>query len=102
MAKDVLTLIMEKSNQNHNNTHIALKDVNKDLIVTLMALPLYGKAVRDEEILSVIINAGPSRLEQTLEQIKTRFEERLKAKEIKKGKDGYYHQKNGLIVLNPR
>lgn len=37
------------------STNIELKDINKDLILSLFAVSLFGKDAHDEEILSIIL-----------------------------------------------
>lgn len=97
---DILTLISQKQKK-ENAKKMVLEDVNQELIVSLLALPLYGKVANDEEILSVIINAGMSGLSEMRRQIKDRFDSQVKAKELKKSKDGFYRNKEGFIVLRP-
>lgn len=103
MSMDILSLINQKQkNREKENPKPVLMDVNQDLIVSLLALPLYGKVARDEEILSVIINAGTYGFQTALEEIRKNFNEKVKNKEVKKGKDGMYRNKEGFIVLRPR
>lgn len=100
---DILTMINKKQEEKgKGKSRPVLVDVNQDLIVSLLALPLYGKAARDEEILSIIINAGTLGFESALEEIRKNFNEKVKNKEIKKAKDGTYRNKDGFIVLRPR
>ena len=102
MSMDILSLINQKQkNREKENPKPVLMDVNQDLIVSLLALPLYGKVARDEEILSVIINAGTYGFQTALEEIRKNFNEKVKNKEVKKGKDGMYRNKEGFIVLRP-
>ena len=102
MAKNILDLISEKDEKRMKGKTLAVRDVNQDLIVALTAIPVYGKVTRDEEILSIIINAGCQGLETTLDEIRSAYQEKLKKKEIKKGKDGFFRNKQGFIVLSHR
>ena len=78
---------------------LTLTDVNRSLIIALTALPVYGKDVRDEEILTLIINGG---VQSTyLDKMRDNFKRRLDTKEIKKTKDGY-RDSEGFLVLQPR
>ena len=48
MSMDILSLINQKQkNREKENPKPVLMDVNQDLIVSLLALPLYGKVARD-------------------------------------------------------
>lgn len=96
---DIRAMISEKEKQNASGKKLVLKDIHRSLIVALTALPVYGKEVRDEEILTIIINGGVT--STTLDRIKDHYNARLKAKELKKVK-GEVVDTNGYMVLVPR
>lgn len=96
-SADIKAMILKKQNHKDGKKTV-LKDIHRDLIVALTALPIYGKEVRDEEILSIIINGGVRN--SVYDRIVERFNTRLKNKEIKKVK-GEYRDQNGFIVLVP-
>lgn len=93
---DIKAMITKK---NSKNTKLVLKDIHRNLIIALNALPVYGKEVRDEEILTIIINGGVS--STYLDRIKEHFAARVANKEIKKVK-GEYRDTDGFMVLVPR
>ena len=95
---DIKAAIMKKQ-KNKTSSGLMLSDVNRQLIIALTALPVYGKEVRDEEILSLIINGGKE--EPTyLDQMRDEFKRRVDNKEIKKVK-GEYRDRDGFLVLAP-
>ena len=98
MSIDIKSAIMKKQNDKIARTKLTLNDVNRQLIIALTALPVYGKEVRDEEILSLIINGGVE--SDQLSQIKNDFRKKLENKEVKMLK-GYYRNKDGYIVMSP-
>lgn len=96
---DIKSAIMKKQDDRMKKSKLTLTDVNRSLIIALTALPVYGKDVRDEEILTLIINGG---VQSTyLDKMRDNFKRRLDAKEIKKTKDGY-RDSDGFLVLQPR
>ena len=96
---DIKSAIMKKQDDRMKKSKLTLTDVNRSLIIALTALPVYGKDVRDEEILTLIINGG---VQSTyLDKMRDSFNRRLDAKEIKKTKDGY-RDSEGFLVLQPR
>ena len=96
---DIKSAIMKKQDDRMKKSKLTLTDVNRSLIIALTALPVYGKDVRDEEILTLIINGG---VQSTyLDKMRVNFKRRLDAKEIKKTKDGY-RDSEGFLVLQPR
>lgn len=96
---DIKSAIMKKQDDRMKKSKLTLTDVNRSLIIALTALPVYGKDVRDEEILTLIINGG---VQSTyLDKMRDSFKRRLEAKEIKKTKDGY-RDMDGFLVLQPR
>lgn len=99
MAVDIRAMLAKKSNEKSSGKRLVLKDINRDLIVALLAIPVYGKEVRDEEILSIIINGGT--VSTTIERIKAAYDERVKNKELKKTKDGV-RDADGFLVMVPR
>lgn len=102
MAVDIRALITKK-NEKHENKKLVLEDVNRDLIVALLGISVYGKEARDDEILNIIINNGVAIAStETYDKIKARYKDRVSKKEIKRSKDGTIKDKNGFIVLVPR
>lgn len=102
MSVDIKSLIMKKNESKIKGSHLILKDVNRSLIVSLLAIPIYGKDVRDDEILSIIINAGTMNSQTTMDKIREDFNRMVKEKKVKKGKDGVIRDTNGYIVLKPK
>lgn len=96
---DIRAIIAKKQDERNQKSRLVLRDINRDLIIALTALPVYGKEVRDEEILTIIINGGVK--SNCLDRIKTTFEDRVKSKDIKKVK-GEYRDNDGFLVLVPR
>lgn len=98
---DVRSLLLKKSEQKAAKK-LVLKDVNRPLMVALLAIPTYGKEARDEEVLSIIINAGQVRdTTDLMDRIRANYDARVAAKEIKKVK-GETRDKDGFLVLVPR
>lgn len=103
MNDQIRAILLKKQNQRDTRAkRLLLQDVNRDLIVALLAIPVYGKDARDEDILSIIINPGALGSQKTLEQIRSEYAAAVKAKELKKSKDGFTRNKDGLIRLTPR
>lgn len=103
MSVSIRELLQSKENKKANN-ELVLKDINRDLIVALLAIPVYGKNARDEEILSIIINAGSSAStsrNKYLEKFREHYNQLLKEKKIKKTKTGV-RDTDGFLVLVPR
>ena len=96
MSVDIKAMIMKKQNDKLKSSKLVMKDINRELIT---ALPVYGKEVRDEEILTIIINGGiePPRMDK----IRSDFSKRLDKQEVKKVK-GEYRDNDGFLVLVPR
>lgn len=94
---DIKAMISKKNAK--NGTKLALKDIHRNLIIALNALPVYGKEVRDEEILTIIINGGVS--STYMDRMRDHFNARVSSKEIKKVK-GEYRDTDGFLVLVPR
>lgn len=101
MAVDVRSMLLAKD-EKRKNTRLVMKDVNRELIIALLAIPVYGKEARDEEILSVIINAGASESDKLIDKIRDNYNQRLKNKEIKKTKNDGVRDTDGFMVLVPR
>lgn len=97
---DVRAMLQAKSDKKAQK-YLVLKDVNRDLIIALFAIPVYGKEARDEEILSVIINAGSAEISDLMGRIRADYDQRVKDKKIKKTKDGV-RDTDGFMVLVPR
>lgn len=97
---DVRAMIMAKKAEK-NQTGLVMKDVNRDLITALLAISVYGKDARDEEILSVIINAGAD-VNPLFEKIRTAYEQKVKDQKVKKSKDGTVRDADGFIILVPK
>lgn len=100
MAIDVKAMIAEKASKK-KSSQLVMKDVNRSLITALLAISVYGKDARDEEILSVIINAGKDK-NPWMKTFRENYEKKLAEKSIKRGKDGVYRDEDGFIVLIPK
>ena len=88
--------------QEGKKSKLVLKDVNRSLLISLLCLPVYGKEARDEEILSVIINAGaPVDMADTMKKIREHYNQLVKDKKVKKTKTGV-RDTDGFLVLVPR
>lgn len=96
---DLKALIAKKQEGKLKSSKLVMKDINRQLVTALLALPVYGKDARDEEILTIIINGGVQ--SSYMDRIKEGFTKRLEAGEIKKTK-GEYRDKEGFLVLVPR
>lgn len=100
---DVRALLMKKSEEKSNaGKRVVMKDVNRDLMVALLAIPVYGKEARDEEILSVIINAGGVDVSDQIAKIRENYNKLVAEKKIKKTKAGGVRDLDGYMVLVPR
>lgn len=97
---NVRALLMEKG-EKKKAKRVVLKDVNRDLMVALLAIPVYGKEARDEEILSVIINAGVSDVSDQISKIRENYARMVNEKKVKKTKNGV-RDLDGYMVLVPR
>lgn len=98
---DVRSLLLKKSEQKAAKK-LVLKDVNRSLMVALLAIPTYGKEARDEEILSIIINAGKvTDTTDLMDRIRANYDKKVAEKKIKKTKDGV-RDIDGFFVLVPR
>ncbi|MCM1295011.1 MAG: hypothetical protein NC311_05670 [Muribaculaceae bacterium] len=103
MSMDVRALLMKKSEEKSNsNRRVVMKDVNRDLMVALLAIPVYGKEARDEEILSVIINAGTHDVSDTITKLRENYNKLVAEKKVKKTKAGGVRDLDGYMVLVPR
>lgn len=100
MSVNVKALLTAKS-ENKTKSQLVMKDVNRDLIVALLAIPVYGKEARDEEILSVIINAGAADVSDIMLRIREEYDKKVKEKRVKKTKNGVVDT-DGFMVLVPR
>ena len=100
MSVNVKALLTAKS-ENKAKSQLVMKDVNRDLIVALLAIPVYGKEARDEEILSVIINAGAADVSDIMLRIREEYDKKVKEKRVKKTKSGVVDT-DGFMVLVPR
>lgn len=103
MSVDVRALLMKKDEEkNRSNKRVVMKDVNRDLMVALLAIPVYGKEARDEEILSVIINAGVHEVSDQIAKIRENYNKLVAEKKVKKTKAGGVRDLDGYMVLVPR
>jgi len=93
-------MLLEKQEKKTANK-VVMKDVNRDLMIALLAIPVYGKEARDEEILSIIINANNAGENDILTRIRDRYNKMLSGKKIKKTKSGV-RDTDGYMVLVPR
>ena len=100
MSVNVKALLTAKS-ENKAKSQLVMKDVNRDLIIALLAIPVYGKEARDEEILSVIINAGAADVSDIMLRIREEYDKKVKEKRVKKTKNGVVDT-DGFMVLVPR
>ena len=98
MVIDIRARIREKSQI--PKTELTLDDVNKDLIMSLFAVDVYGAEARDEEILNIIIGGGQI-VKDARAIMRADFEKISKSEKLKKGKDGMWRDKYGYIVLEP-
>lgn len=101
MSVDVKAMILAKNGGKKQTTQLVMKDVNRRLITSLLAISVYGKEARDEEILSVIINASTGQSAR-LARIRDNYDKLVKEKKVKKSKDGFVRDQDGFIVLVPR
>lgn len=98
MSIDIRARIRKKSTL--PKTTLTLEDVNRDMIVSLLSVDIYGAEAREEDILELIIGGGivmdsadcRKKMREDFEKIK---------KTLKRGKDGLWHDKDGFIVLEP-
>lgn len=77
---------------------LALDDVNRDLIVSLFSVAIYGAEARDEEIHNIIIGGGVL-VKDAEKKLKEEFAA-IKSSLTKKS-DGQWYDKNGFIVIEP-
>ena len=100
MSADVRSMLLKKQEEKQS-TGLVMKDVNRDLITALLAISVYGKEARDEEILSVIINAG-SNVNPLYDRVCESYEQKIKGRKLTKGKDGIVRDADGFQVLTPK
>ena len=99
---DVRALLLKKSEEkSKNHGRVVLKDVNRDLMIALLAIPVYGKEARDEEILSVIINSGVGDMTKLIDKFRENYNKLVAEKKVKKTKSGV-RDLDGFMVLVPR
>ena len=96
---DLKALIAKKQENRMKGSELVLKDINRELITALLALPVYGKDARDEDILTIIINGGIDT--PLLKKWRDRVQTQIESGEIKKSK-GEYRDGDGFMVLIPR
>lgn len=101
MSVDVRALLLEKSEKKSAGKKVVLKDVNRALMVSLFAISVYGKEARDEEILSVIINAGADVGDVAIKKIRDNYNKLVAEKKVKKTKTGV-RDTDGFLILVPR
>lgn len=99
MSVDLKAMIAKKQNEKVKGSKLVMKDINRGLITALLALPVYGKEARDEEILTIIINGGVK--SSGMEKIRENYQKKVDAGEVKKTK-GEYRDSEGFLVLVPR
>ena len=101
MAVDIRAMITNKEARKENKK-LVLNDVNRDLVVALLGISVYGKEARDEDIMDIIIHNGVAvTVDKRFDRIKEAYAKKVKNKEIKRTKNGV-RDKNGFIVLVPR
>ena len=93
MNEQIRALLLKKHEKQENEKRMVLEDVNQDLIIALLAVPIYGKDARDEDILSIIINSGTMTLQTALSKIKEEFADWIYADPKRRDKDGFIHLK---------
>ena len=93
--------MLEEKRRKNPGKKLMMVDVNRPLVTALLSLSVYGKEARDEEILSVIINAGNNEVARYLRELRNRYSELLKDKKVKKTKDGVFDDE-GFMVLVPK
>ena len=104
MSLDIKSMILKKDENNKSKKRLVLDDINHDLIISLLAIPVYGKKAHDEEILSIIINTGHEPTCEVFDftDLRKERQEKLKSKKYKKDSEGHVRDENGFIVLMPR
>ena len=96
---DIKAMLLEK--QEKTGKKLVMKDVNRGLVTALLAIPVYGKEARDEEILSVIINAGMKGSAELMNKIRENYKKFTSEHKVKKQKDVYLDDE-GYMVLVPK
>ena len=100
MSVDVLSKIAKKTESKNKEAKSALVDINHDLIVAITGIGLYGKEARDEEILSIILNAGTIQsLDRMLQRVKENYNNLINGIFGKQTQDAVkaFQMENGLI-----
>lgn len=92
---DIKALI-QKRNSKHGR--LTIKDVNHDLLISLLATSIYGREARDEEILTAIINAGSPGAAR-LEAVRADVDVMTKGKKLKKTKMGWVDAKDHIFII---
>lgn len=102
MSVDVRAMLMAKKveKDKQGGSGLVMKDINRDLITALLAISVYGKEARDEEILSVIINAGRS-YNPLYNKLCEDYADRVKKWKITQDEKGDLRDKDGFLVLAP-
>ena len=100
MSANVRAMLMAKKEEK-KATGLVMKDVNRDLITSLLAISVYGKDARDEEILSVSINAGCS-TNPLFDKICDIYDKKIKGHKVTKSKDGTVRDQDGFALLVPK
>lgn len=92
-------LVEQKKNDKALQGKLDLNDINRNLILSLFGISIYGKEAHDEEILQIIIGNEEDEIKK---RMKTDFDQlkQQAGSKLKKAKDGYLRY-NGLIVLKP-
>lgn len=102
---DIKSLIAQKQSKK-NNKHLTVQDINHDLIVSLLAVSVYGKPARDEDILKIIINgpAKTTKFDLVLDEMRDSYQARVKeaGTKLTRKKDGTIRDENGFILLQPK
>lgn len=98
MSIDIRARIKKKAST--PKTTLTLEDVNRDLIVSLFSVSVYGAEARDEEIHNIIIGGGVY-VKDARQQIKKDFDAIKSSTKLTKGKDGYFRDPEGFIILEP-
>lgn len=103
MALDIKAILLKKQQDRMKNKSLVFQDVNRPLVTALLGISIYGKDARDDDIMTIIINGSVGGHDtDIMTQIKDHHDGLVKDKQLKKGKDGMYRNKDGFIILTPR
>lgn len=92
-------LVEKKKSERSLQGKLDLNDINRDLIISLFSISIYGKEAHDDEILEIIIGNETNPFKKKMKENFDKRKQEAGAK-LKKAKDGYLRH-NGLIILKP-